>query len=397
MKKIHIILIALLTIFVSACKDSNGDYSDVIYITGTLDANSIRMPFEGITSMGLTASSTAKVDQSVNCTFVEAPELLDAYNESTGKAFIMPPSGAYALENPNVTIEAGQFMSTQAKVSILDPTKFEEGKNYCLPVKLQSEGKTLESASTAYIVFVPIITTQVADISGTYYTVPKFRLNEDVGHFEQLTMECKVYVNRFQSASPYISTLMGLEENFLLRFGDVSCDKDQLQLAGGITGGQWDDPNNGGQKHPVTYSMHFQTGKWYHFAIVYNGSNITLYIDGKQVDDPVSATGTVTLAWGYLSSAPNSIGPYAIGMSAGSRLLNGSVSEFRVWSVARTQGELEENICYVDPTTPGLVAYWRFSGDDLQADGTVRDYTGHGYDAVPSGTAKWVENHKCPY
>ena len=400
MNKFKYFALALLVIAVSSCKElteGNADYSDVLYITGALEDTDIRMAFEGETSMGLTISSTDRVTKAVTAKFVAAPEKLDAYNAKLNASYVLPAAGAVALENATVTINEGAYMSTQAKLTIKDPTLFKEGVRYCLPIEVESEGKVLESAKTVYVVFVPIITTKVANIAGTYYEIPGFRLNEAVGHLEQLTMECKVYVNAFQSANPYISSLMGLEENFLLRFGDVSCDKDQLQLAGGITGGRWDYPNDGGTKHPVTYDQHFPTGKWFHFACVYDGSEIKMYLDGKAIGDPVKATGTITLAWGYLSSAEQSIGPFAIGMSAGSRYLNGLVSEFRVWDVARNPTDLLENICYVDPTTPGLIAYWRFSGDDLQSDGTVYDLTGHGYNARPHGTAKWIENHKCPY
>ncbi len=40
-------------------------------------------------------------------------------------------------------------------------------------------------------------------------------------------------MNGWKTTSPFISTVMGIEENFLLRFGDVNIDPNQLQLAGG--------------------------------------------------------------------------------------------------------------------------------------------------------------------
>ena len=67
---------------------------------------------------------------------------------------------------------------------------------------------------------------------------------------------------------------------------------------------------------------------------------------------------------------------FHIGRSERGRYLNGWVSEARVWNVARTPAELEDCVCYVDPTTPGLVAYWSFDGT-VQEDGSVQDLTGH--------------------
>ena len=116
--------------------------------------------------------------------------------------------------------------------------------------------------------------------------------------------------------------------------------------------------------------------------------------------DPVKATGDISLVWSYDygTSYGDNNGPFAIGYSAGGRYLNGRVSEFRVWNVARTPAQLLNNICYVDPHSEGLVAYWRFCGTDEQSDGSILDQTGNGYNAVPkSGKASWVPNHKCPY
>ena len=74
----------------------------------------------------------------------------------------------------------------------------------------------------------------------------------------------------------------------------------------------------------------------------------------------------------------------------------GCLSECRVWNVARSQAQIASGVCYVDPTSEGLLAYWRFDGQ-LQNDGTVLDETGHGHNAVPSGNINWLENQRCPF
>ena len=58
--------------------------------------------------------------------------------------------------------------------------------------------------------------------------------------------------------------------------------------------------------------------------------------------------------------------------------------------------DLKNNMCYVDPATDGLLAYWRFNE---KADGkkVEDDLTGHGYKATYSSSAmKWVDNVRCP-
>ena len=218
MKNLKYILFALLALVVASCDDSNADYSDVVYITGTMQRTTIRKGFEGNDSVPLTVTSTAKVDEPITATFEAAPDLLDAYNAKNNASYVAPPASAYSIKDGKVTIKPGSNVSTTAKLMIADPSQFEEGKNYCLPVRIHTDGNLLDAGSVAYIVFVPIITTDVADINGKAFLVPGFRNNEALGHLSQLTMECKVYVNEFQHNNPYISTLMGCEENFLLRF-----------------------------------------------------------------------------------------------------------------------------------------------------------------------------------
>jgi hypothetical protein len=64
--------------------------------------------------------------------------------------------------------------------------------------------------------------------------------------------------------------------------------------------------------------------------------------------------------------------------------------------VARTLDQIDNGICYVDPKSEGLIAYWRFNGE-IQDDGTVLDETGHGYNATPFGTVTYVDKQKCPF
>ena len=65
-------------------------------------------------------------------------------------------------------------------------------------------------------------------------------------------------------------------------------------------------------------------------------------------------------------------------------------------AVAAQRKQNNINFGYVDPTSEGLVAYWRFNGE-VQDGGVVRDETGHGYDATIFGTVQWVDHQKCPF
>lgn len=53
--------------------------------------------------------------------------------------------------------------------------------------------------------------------------------------------------------------------------------------------------------------------------------------------------------------------------------------------------QIQDGMDYVDPKSEGLLAYWRFNGE-TQPDGTIRDETGHGYDATPYGKISYIDN-----
>lgn len=387
--KLTIILSLALIMLVSACKSEEGVGEDVIFMTGTLESPTVKFNVDGASSvMGVTVTSTDKVAQDMNVKLQVDPTALAVYNDKNGRSYEVPPTEAYELENTDVTIKAGQYVSTQAKLVMKDPDKLKEGVKYCIPVSIVSTDGAqgiLESSKTAFIVIDQIITTKAVDMQGyNYFTVPSFLAknvdtSKDVSNLRQLTMECKVFINKFSDSNPFISSVMGVEERFLLRFGDVSCDPNQLQLAGAKVG----DKN-----YPMTTNMHFNTGQWYHIAIVYDGKDLTLYVNGKKEVSTTTGGGVVDLSWDYMEG-------FHIGRSERGRYLNGYISEARLWNKALTAAQLQDNVCYVDPTTEGLIAYWRFNGESQ--DKKVLDLTGHGHDAVASRPIKWIDGQKCPF
>jgi hypothetical protein len=68
------------------------------------------------------------------------------------------------------------------------------------------------------------------------------------------------------------------------------------------------------------------------------------------------------------------------------RYLTGCISEVRVWDVIRTADEIANNIYSVDPTSAGLIAYWKF---DDQSSFTVKDYSGNGNDLTANSALAW--------
>ncbi len=395
MEKYTLLSLFALLLCIVGCKNGS-DYGDAIYVTGTLSSNSIRFLVDGPSSVGLTVSSTAKAETDITVKVKSAPELLDEYNAATGRNCQLPPTGSYSLDGSEVVIKAGKAISTQLGIKA-DSKDLQEGVSYCVPVSITSvDGgnmNVLESSRTAYLLL-----TKVVDIKAAYlarsgcFDIPGFGGNDSpVKALGQMTLEMKVLPVSFNG----ISSLCGCEENFLFRFGDGAGNPaNKLQLSKGSIGSATHPDQK--DHYESWVDKEFETGHWLHFAAVYDGRYLRLYLNGEQIHFvETNNGGTINLSMAYDGHSWDDT--FAIGRSVGhQRFFDGYISECRVWNVARTPAELQDGVCYVDPTSKGLLAYWRFDGE-TQEDGSVLDMTGHGYNAVPWGAIKWVDNQKCPF
>lgn len=371
---IGFILLLFLVLF-SSCKEAD-KLVNVVYMTGTEKTTLTRVSIDGPTEFGISATCSEKVSRDVRVEFSVNLSLVEAYNKERGTSYRALPEENGKLESNVSVIKSGSSVS-EAVMFLLSTTEgLEEGISYLIPITLVSvDGyKILESCRTVYVVLNQVIETKALSLANrTRFYVPKFKENVELKSIPKLSMECRVKVNSFQERDPYISSVMGIEysENFLLRFGDVTIDKDQLQLTA------FDQ---------VTPSDHFETGKWYHIATVFDGNTIYMYINGELAASKAATRGPVNLYDG---------GDFNFGYSYDGRYLDGAISEARVWTRALTQVEIQENMCYVSPDSEGLLAYWRFN--EGEGNRSV-DCTGHGYDAesYTGRDAQWIEGVKCP-
>ena len=104
-----------------------------------------------------------------------------------------------------------------------------------------------------------------------------------------------------------------------------------------------------------------KAGKWNHIAVVFNGGVCTMYINGEYK--------------GEVSSGNNGVGGFGdlnIGWNSTSGI-NGRMDEFRVWSTARTQREIQSMMYaeVADPTnTPGLLCELKMHEISVPTDAT---------------------------
>ncbi len=379
MKNNILTMFFLATAALAACQESI-QYADVVYFTGTENSPVTSMYVDGPSSMGITVTSSAKLSSEMTVDVEVNGAAVDAYNAAHGTAYKMLPEGSYKLSSSNLKIEAGKNVSLPVNFEILSMDDFEEGVAYCAPLTITgtSNGmKVLEASRTTYVLISQIITTKGLETRGNnYVSFPSITNNAMYHNMTACTMEIRVYMNSFysESSNPGIASVMGVEENFLLRFGDISCKKNQLQYAG--------------RGASVTSKSQFNTKQWYHLAVVDDGTNLVLYVDGE-IEGQVASSGkaAIDLAWDYMDG-------FHIGFSERGRLMDGIVSEARVWNRALNAIELENNQCYVDPKSEGLIGYWRLDG--LDENGKFVDMTGNGNHGTPNRAPAWSGDIKCP-
>nr|WP_242030263.1 LamG-like jellyroll fold domain-containing protein [Microcystis wesenbergii] len=124
----------------------------------------------------------------------------------------------------------------------------------------------------------------------------------------------------------------------------------------------------------AVYPLH----EWHHVAVVGNGTNVLLYLDGV----PIKTGGSQTQNYG------NSSDPFQIGAGVWSGgktdLFNGNIAEVRIWEVARTQAEIQADAYKrLSGKEPNLVAYYPLN--EIRLEGSTRkvlDLVGNNHGTV---------------
>ncbi len=362
----------LIGIALNACKKNNLQDYQSVYITAAEQTETATLSADDSGGeLSISVSTSQLVEQDVQVEIATDTSLIRAYNQRTGRNYAALPEGSYALESNNLTVSRGTNISSGVNFSVRSVADFREGVSYIMPIRItRANGiSILEASQTIYVVINRIIISSVASLTNNYFTVDFS--NSNLNAMRTITMETRVMVNRFQTNSPFISSVMGIEETFLMRFGDVTVANNQLQIAGGVTA--------------TNVGMTFSPEVWYHIAAVYNGNSLFVYVDGRLVAQNNNVVRTIDLT-------SNFGGGFRIGFSAGGRLLDGYISESRVWSRALSQTEISNGACGIDPSSNGLIAYWKFN----ESTGNVaNDISGNGYNAIAVRPVTWLPDVRC--
>jgi hypothetical protein len=326
-------------------------------------------------ALNITPKLVYLTGQNTDITVGVAPELIDSYNKKNNTDYVVVPSANYTLAKTTTTIPANSSAATPLQIVFSKTDTLTRAHKYLLPVTITTISNGLSAIPATktiyYIVDNSVLISTAAVLTNNYFT-PAMAGTANASMLSgltQFTMETLVNVNAFRDGGDAgISSVMGIEGYLLMRFGDAGIGNNVLQLA--TASGN------------IASSISVNAKKWTHLAVTYDGTTVKMYIDGVLAASQAKALGTITFI-------PAGKDPFYIGRSYNdNRPLDGAISECRIWNVARTVDQLGgDNKYKVDPTSAGLLCYWKFNEGSGNA---AHDYTGHGFDATAKNPASWV-------
>jgi len=326
---------------------------------------------------GLSVAIAKPEAHDIKVTMAPAPELLDTYrNAYYDEAAILLPEEHYVMNERTVIIKAGAVSSNVLPIQFVNTGELDADVTYVLPVTIQSvEGiEVLQSAKNYYYVFRGASLINVVCNLNENRAYPDFNNDAKFNNMEENTLEMLFKASQLKNE---ISTLMGIEGKYLLRIGDAGVPSNQLQLAtssGNLTNSD----------------LQFDSNKWYHVAVTFKKGEVKIYIDGvEKASKTYSRLSAVSLGTKHSDESGGQARCFWIGYSYNAqRFFNGSVAEVRIWNRALPAEEIQtDNHFYtVDPTSEGLIAYWKFDEGEGQ---TVKDHSASGYDLTIENLPKW--------
>ncbi len=135
--------------------------------------------------------------------------------------------------------------------------------------------------------------------------------------------------------------------------------------------------------------VELEVDEWVHIAVTYDGTEVKIYKNGE-VSQTHSTNGGA-IKWTAIDKKLDIGKGIEYGGPSNDKYFEGAVDEVRVWSIARTQFEIQSNMSQVIGAEIGLEGYWNFNDNQST---TVQDQTGNGYPGTlyQNGTGFWFDD-----
>ena len=339
------IFYVLAAIALTGCKADMPSLENSVYIAEaesemaasvTLDEEAVAVP--------VTVRAMQPVSRDVNVSLTVDAAVLEAYNDRYTQSYELLPEEFYQFDKVSATIPETR-VSADPFVLELTPLSEElltSGRKFAVPVTVVSEGLGTLSASQSFVYLIasPILTDVVVFSNrNTHLLFP---------------VDNNVMTNKW--SFEFLLNVNSLNINNVMMFG------------------MWTTTS------PCNSTTHFKGGEWYHIAGVSDGKDFTLYVNGVK-DNSIPYDG-----------ATIKLDDFYFGWTGGYYTIK--LSELRLWSRALSANEISNNKYAVDPTSDGLVGYWKLNDKANQ----LKDATGKnpdgGVDPTLSGASISWESQK---
>jgi hypothetical protein len=392
MKKKYFLLSMIFATFglFYGCNDAEYDIKDnSLYIAEAASSvKSVMVPIEETTGadINVTIRLAKPVAEDVTVRISIAPSALTLYNEANNTTYASVPVEQTDLgSDANVVIPAGNVtVAKKIHVNYFNP----EGKLYALPVAIEGlNNNVMTSVSQSKFIYIvakklsartpnlrfrnnggcsiqakPLVVTEPdgSKTGGWNLSLPTY------------TVECWARLEKYNSQNFAIFSIYGNDSNvpdnyeFYFRFGDANTGPAEPN-------GSRNYLNWKAWGAQVTGPFELVANQWYHWATVYDGTNLTVYRNGEE----------------YLKTSAKYPGSnwvmHNVEMITSHQNTNNTMnlSQVRIWKKALSPTQIRNNMYYeADATNPDLEAYWKMDEGPDNFNNIFIDATGHGHDAI---------------
>lgn len=365
---------ALGALLLTGCNDAEYDtLSNQAYILQTnTNANSSLKLTVGAevatTTVNVRLSDVANVESRYRLVYDTA--VVNEYNRLNETPYVSLPQESFSLSSEETTIEAGASVSTPITLTV--PPYSEalkaSGKKYAIGFRLENtsgNASVLPSGSKIVYILDQVVIQPVVVLDQSHYVSQNLVKNYPLTEWT-VEMNINKHILYTEVGRGNNQAIFGAgPDEIYIRFGDAPIEGNRLQIK-----------TQGTQMNSLTL---FNEHTWYHLAFVCTGTKLYLYVNG-QLDNSMDLPGKTTNVNSINICSPST---YWLG--------NAMYSEVRFWQRARSQAEIANNMYACDPTTPGLITYYKMNEGEGYS---FRDASGNGNNAETNGQAvpEWIQD-----
>lgn len=365
---------ALGALLLTGCNDAEYDtLSNQAYILQTnTNANSSLKLTVGAevatTTVNVRLSDVANVENRYRLVYDTA--VVNEYNRLNETPYVSLPQESFSLSSEETTIEAGASVSTPITLTV--PPYSEalkaSGKKYAIGFRLENtsgNASVLPSGSKIVYILDQVVIQPVVVLDQSHYVSQNLVKNYPLTEWT-VEMNINKHILYTEVGRGNNQAIFGAgPDEIYIRFGDAPIEGNRLQIK-----------TQGTQMNSLAL---FNEHTWYHLAFVCTGTKLYLYVNG-QLDNSMDLPGKTTNVNSINICSPSI---YWLG--------NAMYSEVRFWQRARSQAEIANNMYACDPTTPGLITYYKMNEGEGYS---FRDASGNGNNAETNGQAvpEWIQD-----